>query len=91
MAELDAVDDTLLTLTADIVAAHVSNNNVDVSDIPTLITNVYQALNGLGSTSVEEVRPEPALLERDDARPAGLLGPTRDEVAQLRAERVALR
>ncbi|WP_370030827.1 MucR family transcriptional regulator, partial [Qipengyuania mesophila] len=33
--------ETLITLTSDIVAAHVSNNSVDVSEVPTLISNVY--------------------------------------------------
>jgi predicted transcriptional regulator len=39
----------LITLTADIVAAHVSNNSVAVSDVPTLIGNVHAALSGLGT------------------------------------------
>jgi len=43
----EAQDDTLITLTADIVAAHVSNNSVAVNDLPTLIQNVHGALNGL--------------------------------------------
>lgn len=42
----------LITLTADIVAAHVSNNSVAVSDLPVLIGNVHQALAGLSSGSV---------------------------------------
>ncbi|MEO8142312.1 MAG: MucR family transcriptional regulator, partial [Sphingomicrobium sp.] len=40
-------DDTLITLTADIVAAHVSNNSVAVNDLPQLISNVHGALAGL--------------------------------------------
>ena len=32
MAELESGEDTLLTLTADIVAAHVSNNSDAVND-----------------------------------------------------------
>ena len=36
MAELENAEDTLLTLTADIVAAHVSNNSVAVNDLPNL-------------------------------------------------------
>ena len=40
----------LITLTADIVAAHVSNNSVAVSDVPTLIGNVHSALAGLSGT-----------------------------------------
>ena len=39
-------DDTLITLTADIVAAHVSNNSVAVNDLPQLIQNVHGALSG---------------------------------------------
>ena len=45
--------ETLITLTSDIVAAHVSNNNVDVAEVPTLISNVYSALSGLGGTETE--------------------------------------
>lgn len=46
-------DDTesLMTMTADIVAAHVSNNSVAVSDLPLLIANVHHALAGLGGQS----------------------------------------
>ena len=49
---MDAQNDmqeTLITLTADIVAAHVSNNSVAVSDLPLLISNVHGALSGLGA------------------------------------------
>jgi predicted transcriptional regulator len=60
--------ETLITLTSDIVAAHVSNNNVDVNEIPNLITNVYQALSGLGGTTVEEARPEPAVSVRSSVK-----------------------
>ena len=40
----EGAEDTLLTLTADIVAAHVSNNSVAVNDLPNLIQNVHSAL-----------------------------------------------
>jgi predicted transcriptional regulator len=43
--------ETLMTMTADIVAAHVSNNSVAVSDLPALIANVHGALAGLGSAA----------------------------------------
>jgi len=33
--------DTLVALTADIVAAHVSNNSVSIADIATLIGSVH--------------------------------------------------
>ncbi|MGX7952224.1 MucR family transcriptional regulator [Tsuneonella sp. HG249] len=55
----------LITLTSDIVAAHVSNNNVAVEDVPSLITTVYGALASLGGApQVEEARPEPAVSVR---------------------------
>lgn len=59
------MSEMLITLTSDIVAAHVSNNNVAVDEVPTLISNVYSALSGLGGGSVaEEARPEPAVSVR---------------------------
>ncbi len=51
----------LITLTADIVAAHVSNNSVAVSDLPVLIGNVHNALAGLSPNAVPEVILEPAV------------------------------
>jgi predicted transcriptional regulator len=52
----------LITLTADIVAAHVSNNSVAVSDVPTLIGNVHSALAGLsGAATAPAVALEPAV------------------------------
>lgn len=67
--EID-MKETLITLTSDIVAAHLSNNNVDVDAVPGLITNVYNALSGLGETAeaVEE-RPEPAVSIRSSVKP----------------------
>jgi predicted transcriptional regulator len=59
--EQDAAE-LLITLTADIVAAHVSNNSVAVSDVPTLIGNVHSALAGLsGGNTVPATAPEPAV------------------------------
>ena len=46
MLDNEDAEDTLLTLTADIVAAHVSNNSVAVNDLPNLIQNVHGALSG---------------------------------------------
>jgi len=62
-------NETLITLTSDIVAAHVSNNNVNLEDVPSLITNVYGALSGLGQESIEEPRPEPAVSIRASIKP----------------------
>ena len=70
MADIDNMDDTLLTLTADIVAAHVSNNSVAVNDLPTLIQNVHQALAGISSSaSAPEPRQDPAVSIRSSIKP----------------------
>ncbi|WP_128893555.1 MucR family transcriptional regulator [Erythrobacter sp. HKB08] len=62
--------ETLITLTSDIVAAHVSNNDVDVDAVPSLITNVYEALSGLGKGQKEEEDPpEPAVSIRASIKP----------------------
>lgn len=62
--------ETLITLTSDIVAAHVSNNDVAVADLPNLITNVYAALANLGETVVvEEPKPQPAVAIRNSVKP----------------------
>ena len=64
------LQETLITLTADIVAAHVSNNSVAVSDLPVLIANVHGALAGLGGTApVPEVKQEPAVSIRSSIKP----------------------
>jgi len=64
------MSETLITLTSDIVAAHVSNNDVAVGDLPSLITNVYTALSGLGQAAAEpEKAPEPAVSVRASVKP----------------------
>ena len=64
------MQETLITLTSDIVAAHVSNNSVAVSDLSTLISNVYTALAGLGTAVVvEDTAPEPAVSIRSSIKP----------------------
>lgn len=43
----------LIELTADIVAAHVSNNSVAVGDVANLVQRVHGALSGLGQSAEE--------------------------------------
>lgn len=70
MAEINEQDEVLITLTSDIVAAHVSNNSVAVSDLPTLIQNVYGALSGLHSeAAAPQPKPEPAVSIRSSIKP----------------------
>ncbi|MEO0411116.1 MAG: MucR family transcriptional regulator [Pseudomonadota bacterium] len=60
----------VMSLTADIVSSHVSNNTVAVSDVPTLIQQVYQTLAGLENPVPEEApRPEPAVSVRKSIQP----------------------
>lgn len=61
--------ETLITLASDIVAAHVSNNSLPADEVPSLITNVYNALAGLGkATEAVEERPEPAVSVRTSVK-----------------------
>ncbi|MEP0190593.1 MAG: MucR family transcriptional regulator [Erythrobacter sp.] len=71
MQDLEAeMKETLITLTSDIVAAHVSNNDVSVDDVPTLISNVYTALDGLGADDeADAAPPEPAVSIRASIKP----------------------
>jgi predicted transcriptional regulator len=70
MADQNGNEDSLLTLTADIVAAHVSNNSVAVNDLPTLIQNVHAALSGIsGNVSEPEAKPEPKVSVRSSIKP----------------------
>ncbi|WP_068080547.1 MucR family transcriptional regulator [Novosphingobium rosa] len=57
-------NETLLTLAADIVSAHVSNNTVSNDDLPRLIQSVYGSLQGLGQEAPVEHKPEPAVSVR---------------------------
>jgi len=60
----------LLTLTADIVASHVANNSVAVSDLPALIENVFNSLSRLSGVAAKpEPRPEPAVPVRGSIKP----------------------
>ena len=61
--------ETLITLTSDIVAAHVGNNSVAVGELPELIGNVYTALAGLGAPEPEpEAPPQPAVPVRSSVK-----------------------
>lgn len=60
----------LLSLTSEIVAAHVSNNTVAPGDLPLLIEQVYKSLAGVGSEpAVVEERPQPAVPIKKSVHP----------------------
>jgi len=65
-----AQKENLITLTADIVAAHVTNNKVDPSDMPRLINSVFDALANVGQVKpAEEPAPVPAVSIRASVKP----------------------
>lgn len=60
----------LLSLTTEIVAAHVSNNTVALSDLPTLIEQVYKSLSTVGTEpAAAEERPQPAVPVKKSVTP----------------------
>ncbi|MCC0033985.1 MAG: MucR family transcriptional regulator [Hoeflea sp.] len=64
-ANKDNGADLLIELTAEIVAAYVSNNSVAANDLPNVISQVHAALGG-ATTMAEEVveKPKPAVSVR---------------------------
>ena len=69
MSDRDDAAEMLVTLTADIVAAHVGNNSVAISDLGLLIANVHAALSHLGEKPVVEEKPVPAVSIRASVKP----------------------
>lgn len=60
----------LVTLTADIVSAHVANNTVAVSDVATLIQRVHEALAALDRPTPEPTQEKtPAVSARASVKP----------------------
>ena len=51
--------DSLIELTAEIVSAYVSNNNIDSGEISDLIRDVHSALHRTAGTVAAEPEPEP--------------------------------
>ena len=66
----DNANSELLALTADIVAAHVSNNSVAVGDLPRMIADVYATLSSVDAPAVEEeAELVPAVAIRSSIKP----------------------
>ena len=63
----------LLALTTEIVASHVSNNDVPVNELPQLIKQIYGTLSDLTSGAdpavAEEARPRPAVSIKKSVTP----------------------
>jgi len=65
----------LITLTADIVAAHVSNNSVPTAEVGSLIQSVFSALQGIGTPQPEPQpeKPKGAVSTRASIKPEHLI------------------
>ena len=76
-AEQGVAEPNVLDLTAQIVAAHVSNNAVLPADLPGLIENVHRTLASLGRVAPPPVeapaRPEPAVPVKKSITPGYLI------------------
>ncbi|MBY0429507.1 MAG: MucR family transcriptional regulator [Alphaproteobacteria bacterium] len=63
----------LARLVADVVASYVSNNKVEMSELPNLVQQVYHSflrLEGVTSTTMKSVdRPEPAVAIKKSVTP----------------------
>ena len=59
----------LLKLTADIVAAHVSNNKLAAGDLPQLIAQVHASLADTGGAAATPQRPTPAVPVKKSVTP----------------------
>jgi predicted transcriptional regulator len=73
MAE-NAANQDLLGLTAEIVSAHVSNNPVSISDLPSLIQEVYRTLATMGQPAPAPAeKPQPAVPIKKSITPEYLI------------------
>lgn len=68
MSNLSNQNEQLMTMTSDIVSAHVAHNNVAVSDLPKLIENVHSSLQGLSGQSSSKPDRAPAVPIKDSVK-----------------------
>jgi predicted transcriptional regulator len=67
MTDTPSID--LINLTADIVSAHVSNNNVNSADLPGLIASIHAALSNADKpAAIEAPKAEPAVPVRSSVK-----------------------
>lgn len=65
---------TISELTAQIVAAHVSNNSVSIEQLPLLIQSVYRSLAGAhDAVTAVAMRVEPKVPVRQSVKPDGIV------------------
>jgi predicted transcriptional regulator len=71
--EAGVVEDQTIDLIAQIVSAHVSNNDVSVVQLPALIRSVHQALTTVGQVPAEPIKSEPAVAVKKSVFPDHIL------------------
>jgi predicted transcriptional regulator len=60
--------DALIMHTADIVVSYVANNSIGAGQIPLLIQNIHETLQGLGRNNKVQPRPDPAVSVRSSVK-----------------------
>jgi predicted transcriptional regulator len=73
MAEQITPGREILELTAEIVSAHVSNNPVSLTDLPSLIQEVYRTLSGVGREPTQPEKPQPVVPIKRSIQPDYLI------------------
>jgi predicted transcriptional regulator len=73
LVENRIVDDDIIILTAQIVSAHISFNEVAADHLPALIRDVYQALVKAGTETTEPPKGEPAVAVKNSMFPDRIL------------------
>jgi predicted transcriptional regulator len=68
MTDATASTAELLSLTSEIVAAHVANNSVPTTELPKLIQDVHRALSAVSTGGAVE-RPDPAVPVKKSVMP----------------------
>jgi predicted transcriptional regulator len=61
LQDSDTMTEDVLTLTAQIVSAHITRNEVAPDALPSLIREVYKTLSTVGSEPSESEKPKPAV------------------------------
>jgi predicted transcriptional regulator len=59
----------ILSLTAQIVAAHISHNTVPVNELPKLLQQIFETLTTIGEIGETSVAPKPAVSVRKSISP----------------------
>src|SRR4051794_22817031 len=71
--EVSPTSQRLVELTADLVAAYISNNQLSTSALPEVISSVYATVSMLGKAAAEPEKPVPAVPIKRSVTPEYLI------------------